>query len=129
MDRNSEGQSDIVNIDCDAVNRYRELGSLAPLAVVLLAEDLSGKVATGAIGAVEGARECLQHIWRVDLEFGRHPESAVAANWLERRCHDEATAIGDVKQASMGRKKWLLHWKKLSGARVQDRLIERAVHH
>lgn len=65
-------RTDIVEVNSDAVNRYRELSSLAPLGALLLAEDLAGAMAAGAIGAIEWARKRLQHIWRVDLEFGRH---------------------------------------------------------
>src|SRR5690349_6107675 len=85
--------SNIVEVDGDAVNCYGELGSFAPLAVLFLAENLSGEVATEAVGAVEGARKCLEHIWRVDLEFGRHVESAGAAQCLVEGCHGEGVAI------------------------------------
>ncbi len=130
ISRNSGSRSNIVNIDCDAVNRYRELSSLAPLAIVFLAEDLASQVATRAVGAIEGAGQCLKHIWCVYLKFCRHLKSAVAA-WLRIGWFTGVTTKTSplAPRSSTGRKKRLLHKKKLSGAGVQARLIGRAVHH
>lgn len=99
-------ESNIVYIDCDTVNCYRELGSLAPLAVLLLAENLTGEVATRSIGPIEGTRKRLQHIGSVYLEFCCHPEGAAAANWLVEVCHDKNMAVA-VK----------LHWVEKRGCR------------
>jgi hypothetical protein len=79
-DNKSSKGSDIVKVDSDTVNCDRELGPLATLAALLLAENLAGKVATRTIRAVERRRQRLQNVWRVYLKLGSHFECAVAAD-------------------------------------------------
>lgn len=56
-----------MEVDCNAVNCYRELGPFPSLEALFLAENLARMVAARPFQTVEWAREDLQHIWLVYL--------------------------------------------------------------
>lgn len=64
--------TDIVKVDCFAINSHGELRSLPLLRAFLLAPDIANCVCATGPFAVEGPREGREHIWLLDVERGCH---------------------------------------------------------
>lgn len=60
-------ETNIVEVDGNTINCYRELGPLPSLEALFLAENFTRMVAARSFLSIEWTWECLQHIWLVYL--------------------------------------------------------------
>lgn len=85
--------TNIVEVDSHAVNGYGQFGPLAPLAVLFLSKHFASDIPARPVGSIQGAREGLEHIWRVYLKFSRHCESLGRRIGRVESSHDGAIAL------------------------------------
>lgn len=64
--------TDIVEVDCLAIDTHGQLWSLPLLGSLLLAPDIADHVCVAVALAIEGSRKGGEHIWLLDVECGSH---------------------------------------------------------
>lgn len=64
--------TDIVEIDCFAINSHGQLWTLSLLGAFLLPPDIADCVGATISFAIERTRESGKHIWLLDVESGSH---------------------------------------------------------
>lgn len=101
-------KTDIVEVQCLAVNADCQLGSLPLLGPWLLAPDITDLVCARTFPLVQRSRQGGEHIWLLDVECCSHGGQAIRPRRTQRRLNREVQSRSSVEKIRVSSRDLLL---------------------